>query len=85
MSAAAQTDRYTATLAQPLSGKKEFIANGNVWRCEGASCTLVSDPQDAGSIRSCRQLERQAGALSAYGKGEQVFDADKLAKCNSKT
>lgn len=84
VAASAQSGRYTATLVQPLSGKKEFIANGNLWRCEGSSCALVSEPKDPDSIRSCHGLERQAGALSAYGVSDQPFDADKLAKCNSK-
>jgi hypothetical protein len=78
-----QTSGYTATLAQPIPAKKEFIAIGNIWRCEGTSCVLVSVPENPSSVRSCHALERQAGALTAYGAPGQSFDADKLAKCNA--
>jgi hypothetical protein len=80
--AVAQTSGYSATLAQPLAAKKEFIAIGNIWRCESTTCVLVSIPENPSSVRSCHALERLAGALTAYGTASQPFDADKLAKCN---
>ncbi len=78
----AQSIRYTATLAQPVAARKEYVANGNVWRCETSTCILVSNPEDPSSVRSCHALERQAGSLTAYGTSEKPFDSDKLAKCN---
>ena len=81
--AIAQADRYTATLAQPLTDKKEFIANGNIWRCSGAICVLTSDPKDAVSLRSCRELKRLVGTLSAYGPATKPLDPDKLSNCNA--
>jgi hypothetical protein len=80
--AVAQTGQYTATLAQPLTAKKEFIANGNIWRCAGSTCVLASEPVDAASIRSCHSLVRLAGALTTYGPKGKPFEADKLAMCN---
>jgi hypothetical protein len=80
--AVAQTGQYVATLAQPVAAKKEFIANGNIWRCVGSTCVLASEPVDAGSIRSCHALVRQAGALTTYGPKGMPFEADKLAVCN---
>ena len=77
------TSRYTATLAQPLAAKKTFIVNDNMFRCDGSTCILVSTPIDAGSVRSCRALQREVGTLTAYVADGKPFDADKLAKCNS--
>jgi hypothetical protein len=74
---------YTATLAQPLTQKKEFIVNGNSFRCDGSTCILNSTPIDAGSIRTCRDLQREVGTLTAFVAGGKPFDADKLAKCNA--
>jgi hypothetical protein len=74
---------YTATLAQPLTQKKEFIVNGNLFRCEGSTCNLSSNPVDAGSLHSCRALQRQVGTLTAYVAEGKSFDADKLARCNA--
>jgi hypothetical protein len=81
--ATAQTSLYTATLVQPLSAHKMVVANGNLWRCDGANCALTSDPKEPNSPRSCRELQRQVGALSAYGSKDKPFDGDKLAKCNA--
>lgn len=79
----AGSTRYIATLAQPLTAKKEFIANVNIWHCEGSTCVLTSEPEDADSVTSCHALMRKVGALTAYGIEGKPFDSDKLAKCNS--
>jgi hypothetical protein len=74
---------YTATLAQPLTQKKEFIVSGNLFRCDGTTCNLGSNPVDAGSLHVCRAVQREVGALTAYVAAGKPFDADKLAKCNA--
>src|SRR5580658_8047918 len=81
--ALADTGRYTATLAQPLAAKKDLIVNGNMFRCEGSTCILVSDPKDAGSVHTCRALQHQVGTLASYGTEGDKFDAAKLAQCNA--
>jgi hypothetical protein len=81
--ALADTGRYTATLAQPLATKKDLIVNGNMFRCEGSTCILVSHPADPGSLHTCRALQHQVGVLTAYGVAGDEFDAAKLAQCNS--
>jgi hypothetical protein len=79
----ADTGRYTATLAQPLATKKELIVNGNMFRCDGSTCILVSRPDDPGSLHTCRALQHQVGVLTAYGAAGVEFDAAKLAQCNA--
>jgi hypothetical protein len=81
--ASAQTGRYSATLAQPLSSK-QVIANGNIWNCKGSVCELVSYPNHPDSLQSCHDLQHQVGVLTAYGTKEKPFDSDLLAKCNGK-
>jgi hypothetical protein len=78
------SNRYTATLAQPLAQKREFIVNGNAFRCDGSTCILTSAPVDAGSVRTCRDLQREVGPLTAYVAEGKPFDADRLAKCNAR-
>jgi hypothetical protein len=80
--AAAQPEQYSATVAQPLSEEKTLVANGNIWRCGGASCVLRSAAKDADSVRTCHELKRQTGPLTAYGSTSNPFDAAKLSKCN---
>jgi hypothetical protein len=83
--AAAQIEHYTVTLAQPLSEEKVIVANGNIWRCLATSCVLTSAPKDADSMRTCRELKHQVGALTAYGSTANPFDATKLSKCNGQS
>lgn len=80
---AAQGETYSATVTQPLAAKKEFIANGNLWRCSGTTCIMVSQPKDPGSLQSCLELKRRTGSLTTYGSKTHPFDAVKLSKCNS--
>jgi hypothetical protein len=75
--------RYTATLAQPLTQKRELIVENNIFRCEGSSCLLTSHPQSAESVRVCHALRREVGTLTAYVADGKEFDADRLAKCNA--
>jgi hypothetical protein len=81
--AAAHLDHYSATVAQPLPEAKVIVANGNIFRCAGATCSLTSEPKEPGSLRTCRELKRQVGTLTAYGSASDVYDESKLAKCNS--
>jgi hypothetical protein len=78
----AGTGHYTATLAQPLTASKIFIANGSIWRCNVSTCVLTSAPTDADSLHTCHALARQAGTLTAYGNETNPFNTEKLANCN---
>lgn len=81
--ALAGTNRYAATLAQPLAAKKEILTNHNAWLCEGSTCVLASHPDTPDSVRTCRELQRAVGTLTAYGIEGNPFDATKLAACNA--
>jgi len=76
--------RYSATLAQPLPAKKEFVINENIWRCVGSTCVIISHPENAASVRACRALQHQAGELTAYTAAGKPYDAGQIAACNSK-
>jgi hypothetical protein len=83
-SAVAGTSGYSATLAQPLTAKKELIVQGNAFRCNASTCNLVSQPTgDAGGLSVCRALQRQVGTLTSYVVDGKPFDSERLAKCNS--
>jgi hypothetical protein len=82
--AVADTAGYSATLAQPQTAKKEFIIHGNLFRCDGSTCILVSRPtNDSGDLTTCRALQREVGTLTSYVANGKPFDSDRLAKCNS--
>jgi hypothetical protein len=82
--AVADTSGYSATVAQPQTVKKEFMIHGNLFRCDGSTCNLVSHPtNDAGDLTMCRALQREVGTLTAYVAAGKPYDSDRLAKCNS--
>jgi len=74
---------YFATLAQPVAEEKVYVVDQNLWRCKADKCSLISNPVDAASIRSCNALSRQVGSVSSYGKSGHMLSADDLAKCNA--
>jgi hypothetical protein len=82
--AVADSAGYSATVAQPQTAKKEYIVHGNLFRCDGSTCILVSHPtNDAGDLMTCRALQREVGTLTSYVADGKPFDSDRLAKCNS--
>ena len=73
----------SATLQSPLASKSRVVAGGALWACEGTSCVATSAVERTISVASCRELAKAVGALSAFGNGDKVFDAEALAKCNA--
>ncbi len=73
----------SATLQSPLASKSRVVAGGAIWACEGTSCVATSAVERTISVASCRELAKAVGAVSAFGNGDKVFDADTLAKCNA--
>jgi hypothetical protein len=83
--ALADSNANVATLAVPLTAKKEIIIGANMFRCEGTSCVLVARAADADTLGTCHALARKVGSFSAYVAAGKPFDADKLAKCNAQS
>jgi hypothetical protein len=81
--AGAAGESVVATLAQPLDAKREIIIEGNLFRCEGSICGLVSHSAAAETLATCRSLQRKVGTLTGYVVEGRPFDSDKLAKCNA--
>lgn len=82
--ASAQTDFAQATLAQPVAKPVQVIAGGAVWACEGSACTAPSTSDRTLSVRSCKELAKQAGAVTTYRVERHALSADEVAKCNGK-
>ena len=72
---------YNATLAAaPV--KTKLVTRSTVWTCNGTTCTAPK----AGSRDAimCELVVRQTGALTGFVAGGTAFDAEALAKCNSR-
>jgi hypothetical protein len=76
---------YSVTLAQPVAGTQDVVAGTTSFRCTANTCVSDSDPSDASTVSTCRQLSHRVGqAITAYGSATRSFDADALARCNEK-
>jgi hypothetical protein len=82
--AASAASDYSATIAKPIDRRTDIFVEGNLFRCEGTTCKIVSKPIDADSVRTCHKLAVKVGEVTAYGSAETPFSADQLAKCNGK-
>jgi len=79
--AEARDASFTARLASPVTERIEFIAQNALWTCEGEECRAVVN--HGVSVRACRQLAREAGAIAAYGDSEVQLTEEELARCNT--
>ena len=55
----ADSNANVATLAEPLTAKKEIIIGANMFRCEGATRVLVARAADADTLGTCHNLARK--------------------------
>jgi hypothetical protein len=71
----------TAKLVQPVAQSTQVIADQALWRCEGDTCRAMvrHDP----TVRACRQLVRETGAVASYGPEDAKFSTDEIERCNA--
>lgn len=71
---------YKAQLAKPVEKTTTTVAGGVVWSCKGDTC--IAAKGTSSSVRVCRELQKEHGAIAGFtAKGEELA-ADSLAKCN---
>jgi hypothetical protein len=71
---------YRLTAERSVTGSK--IANDVLWRCGEAGCTALSASSRPAIV--CAQAARAVGKLTSFSAKGAAFDAEALAKCNSK-
>lgn len=72
---------YQATLASALDAPAKEVVNGVLWHCEGASC---SGPVDGASpARSCANVAKAFGPITAFATPKGEFSAQQLERCNA--
>jgi len=72
---------FRAELVQPAADAK-LVAGETLWRCEGQSCTAVSELTSS-PRRFCAQLAKNAGALTSFRVDTVEFDVAQLERCNA--
>lgn len=78
-SAAAPTYRAVPAAAVAV---ETVIADGVLWRCGAQGCLATNATSRPAIV--CAQAARKVGKLESFLVGTQPFDAEALAKCNTK-
>ena len=72
---------YSATPAT-APAKATLVTRSTLWKCDGGVC-LAPKATSRDEIM-CELVVREVGALTAFSANGQNFDADALAKCNTR-
>lgn len=79
----AQTARgYYAATPVTASAKTSIITRNTVWKCGEGTC--VASKSDSRDAIMCELVAREVGTLQTFSAGGTAFDADALAKCNTR-
>jgi hypothetical protein len=71
---------YRLTVEQTVTGNK--VARDTLWRCADNGCTAAAANSRPEVV--CAQIVREVGKVSTFSFRGAAFDADALAKCNTK-
>lgn len=78
--AARSAPDYRVTTVDAVKGTK--IANDTLWRCANNTCVADSAPSRPEIV--CAKVAREIGKLDSFAFRGEAFDADTLAKCNTR-
>lgn len=73
--------RSILTLQQPLTKHVDFIVNGAIWNCDGATCTAAVEAQTLG-VQQCHTVARRVGPVASAENSGHSLDAADLQACN---
>jgi hypothetical protein len=73
--------RSIVTLQQPLAKHIDFIVNGAIWNCDGATCSAAVEPQTLG-VQQCHTVALKAGPVAGAANSGRSLAADQIDACN---
>jgi hypothetical protein len=74
--------RTVVTLQQPLAKHVDFIVNGAIWRCDGATCAAIVPEQTLG-VNQCRSVALHAGLVASAQNDAHTLQQAQLEQCNA--
>jgi hypothetical protein len=72
----------TAKLEAPVAARTKVIAGNSVWTCEGDTCRAYVNR--AINARTCGELAREVGRVSAFDASKRSLASEDLARCNTR-
>ncbi|CAN7436165.1 hypothetical protein LJR219_002832 [Phenylobacterium sp. LjRoot219] len=78
----AMAEPVVAKLQTPGSGAAKPVAGGAVFECLGDVCAARAPSADTASLRGCKDLARQMGAVNSFGPPSKPLSGDQVSACN---
>jgi hypothetical protein len=74
----------TATLAQPIAKKAQFIVKGAIWDCADTTCVADNTPDQTFGMDECRMVAKHAGvAVVDFKTSAKALQSASLEQCNA--
>jgi hypothetical protein len=74
--------RTVVTLQQPLAKHVDFIVNGAIWRCDGATCAAIVPEQTLG-VQQCHTVALHAGLVAGAQNDAHTLQPSQIDQCNA--
>jgi uncharacterized low-complexity protein len=78
----AQSRGYYSATPTTAPEKASLVTRSTIWKCSEGVCTASKANARDGIV--CELVAREVGKLTAFRANGAEFDADALAKCNTK-
>ena len=78
----AMAEPVIAKLQAPSVGAPKPVAGGAVFECLGDVCAARAPSADTASVRGCKDLARQMGAVMSFGPASKPLAAEQIVSCN---
>ena len=82
LATSAMAEPVVAKLTAPSPGAAKPVAGGAVFECLGDVCAARAPSADTASVRGCKELARQMGAVNSFGPASRQLSPEQLSSCN---
>lgn len=73
---------YIAQTATPVLKSGIVVAAGIKWNCRNNRC-ITTSPWPTLDMIACRDLARQVGAITSFGRESRILQSEALKQCNT--
>jgi len=74
--------RTVVTLQQPLAKHVDFIVNGAIWNCDGATCSASVASQTLG-VQQCHTVAQHVGLVVGAENSGRSLQPAQVDQCNA--
>jgi hypothetical protein len=82
LATSAMAEPVVAKLQAPGPGAAKPVAGGAVFECLGDVCAARAPSAETASVRGCKDLARQMGAVATFGPPSKQLSPEQVSSCN---